>query len=177
MAWRFSTARSQPEWAAEALEATLRAAERARSQLAYEHAAYQYRAALDLLPLVPGSPVRPPDLLLDAARCEFRSGAVEEAWRTCCAAADFGRADGDGATVADAATVLRGITNSPVTGEIHALWGWWAQARELFPARSGHPRVECRDGSAAAFGNARSILLREVADGTGPEIGRKPGRR
>jgi DNA-binding CsgD family transcriptional regulator len=104
-----------------ALNATIRAAERARNQHAYEHAAYQYRAALDLLPLLPHSAIRRRDLLLDVARCEFRSGAVEDAWRSCRAAADLGRADGDAATVADAATVLRGITNSSVTGEIHAL--------------------------------------------------------
>lgn len=105
----------------EALDATLQAAERARSQLAHEHAAYQYRAARDLLPLVTDSPIRPQDLLLDAARCEFRSGAVEDAWRSCREAADLGRADEDAATVADAATVLRGIANSSVTTQMHAL--------------------------------------------------------
>jgi DNA-binding CsgD family transcriptional regulator len=101
----------------EALRVTREAATRARSQLAYEHAAFQYREALGL---ARGDAVRA-GLLLDLAWCEFRSGAVEDAWRSCRAAADLGRAAGDAAVVADAATVLRGITNSPVTTEIHAM--------------------------------------------------------
>lgn len=107
--------------ATEALDTTLRAAERAAGQLAYEHAAHQYRAARDLLPMVTDRAIRPQDLLLDAARCQFRAGAVEDAWRTCREAADLGRAEDDPATVADAATVLRGIANSSVTTETHAL--------------------------------------------------------
>ena len=107
--------------AGEALRVTREAARRARKQLAYEHAAFQYRAALGLLPLVHGSDALRAELLLDSARCEFRSGAVEDAWRSCHAAADLGRATGVAAVVADAATVLRGITNSPLTAEIHAM--------------------------------------------------------
>lgn len=103
--------------AAEALKATLEAAARARSQLAYEHAAFQYREALNL---VSGSSERA-QVLLELARCEFRSGAVEDAWRSCREAADVGRAEGDSTVVADAAIVLRGITNSPVTAQIHAM--------------------------------------------------------
>jgi tetratricopeptide (TPR) repeat protein len=105
----------------EALRVTLEAATRARNQLAYEHAAFQYRAALGLLPLLHGGDALRAQLLLDSARCEFRSGAVEDAWRSCRAAADLGRATGDAAIVADAATVLRGITNSPMTAQIHAM--------------------------------------------------------
>lgn len=103
-----------------ALEATLRAARRARRQLNYEHAAVQYREALRLLP-ISESPVRRQDLLLELARCEFRSGAVAAAWQSCLQAADLGRAAEDGATVADAATVVRGITNDPVCDEVHSL--------------------------------------------------------
>jgi DNA-binding CsgD family transcriptional regulator len=108
--------------AEEALRATLSAAQRARNQLAYEHAALQYRAALDLLPLLANPWVRRHDLLLDLARCDYRSGAVADAWKSCRAAADLGRATGDWATVADAATVLRGIVlNTPVCAEIHTM--------------------------------------------------------
>jgi DNA-binding CsgD family transcriptional regulator len=107
--------------AQEALQATLEAARRARGQLAYEHATFQYREALALLPLLPDSPVRRQDLLLDLARCEFRSGAVTEAWASCRAAADLGRAAGEGATVADAATVVRGLTHSAMCEEIHEM--------------------------------------------------------
>jgi DNA-binding CsgD family transcriptional regulator len=107
--------------AEEALRVTRAAATRARAQLAYEHAAFQYRAALDLLTLLPNGAAQQPELLLELARCEFRSGAVEEAWRSCQIAADLGRATGEGAVVADAATVLRGISNSPVTAAIHVM--------------------------------------------------------
>jgi DNA-binding CsgD family transcriptional regulator len=107
----------------DALQVTREAATRARNQLAYEHAAFQYREALRLLPLVRAGDSLRAELLLDLARCEFRSGAVENAWRSCQAAADVGRATGDAGAVADAATVLRGITNSPVTAQIHAMCG------------------------------------------------------
>jgi len=107
----------------EALRVTREAATRARNQLAYEHAAFQYREALRLLPLVRAGDSLRAEILLDSAWCEFRSGAVEDAWRSCRAAADVGRATGDAGVVADAATVLRGITNSPITAQIHAMCG------------------------------------------------------
>ncbi|MFF5233409.1 ATP-binding protein [Dactylosporangium sp. NPDC000521] len=104
---------------AEALTVTLRAAEQARARLAYEDAAYQYRAALELRPRADdGTRAR---LLLDLAGCEFRAGAVDAAWRCCQEAADLGRAAGDATVLADAATVLRGITDSSVTAQVHAL--------------------------------------------------------
>ncbi len=104
-----------------ALEMTLSAAVRARHQLAYEHAAFQYGEALTLLPLLPGDDGIRAELLLDLARCQFRSGAVELAWLSCQAAADIGRAAGDGALVADAAIVLQGVKNSPLTKQIHGM--------------------------------------------------------
>ncbi|MGH3516817.1 MAG: ATP-binding protein [Haloechinothrix sp.] len=107
--------------AQEALDVTLRAAVRAHSQLAYEHAAFQYRQALDLLPLIPAPFPSRQELLLELARCEFRTGAIAAAWQSCREAAVLARAAGDGATVADAATVVRGISNDPVCDEIHQL--------------------------------------------------------
>jgi DNA-binding CsgD family transcriptional regulator len=100
-----------------AVGATLQAASRAVSQLAYEHAAFQYRHAVAL---VDDSATRS-RLLLELARCEFRSGAVAEAWASCRAAADLGRAAGNAVTLAEAATVVRGLTNDPICAEIHAL--------------------------------------------------------
>ncbi|WP_344081249.1 ATP-binding protein [Luedemannella helvata] len=105
----------------EALAVTRQAAHRARSQLAYEHAAFQYREALTLLPLITGGAAERATLLLDAAHCALRAGAVEDAWRSCREAADVGRATAAPAIVADAAVVLRGITNSPLTAQVHAL--------------------------------------------------------
>ncbi|MFC8518920.1 ATP-binding protein [Streptomyces sp. NPDC057257] len=107
--------------ATEALTTTRAAARRAHDQLAYEHAVFQYREALKLLPLVPDGDRHRPRLLLDLAGSAFRSGAVEEAWRACREAAALGTAAGDAETVADAVTVVRGITNSPLTTELHAL--------------------------------------------------------
>jgi DNA-binding CsgD family transcriptional regulator len=104
-----------------ALTVTLQAAQRARGQLAYEHAAFQYRQALQLLPLVADAAGDRTQLLLELARCEFRSGAVDAAWQSCRAAADLGRAAGDALMVADAAVVLRDMANSPIQDELHAL--------------------------------------------------------
>jgi hypothetical protein len=103
-----------------ALEATLDAARRAAVQLAYEHAAFQYRQALALLPDVTAGPSRP-SLLVELARCEFRAGAVADAWASCRAAADQARARNDASTFADAAVVVRGLANDPVRAEVHAL--------------------------------------------------------
>lgn len=67
-----------------------------------------------------GGPSRQ-ELLVDLARCEFRSGAVADAWVSCRAAADLAKARGDAVTVADAAVVVRGLANDPVCHEVHAL--------------------------------------------------------
>lgn len=104
-----------------ALQATLRAARHANDQAAYEHAAFQYRQALNLLPLLSRTPVTRQGLLVELARCQFRSGAVADTWASCHAAADLARASGDAATVAEAALVIRGLTNDPVCDQIHAL--------------------------------------------------------
>src|SRR5205823_2532893 len=105
--------------AGEAFAMTVRAAERARDRLAYEDAAYQYRAARDLLSAT-AEDTRA-RLLLDLAGCEYRAGAVAAAWGTCREAADLGRTTRNPTVLADAATVLRGVTDSSVTAQIHAL--------------------------------------------------------
>lgn len=103
-----------------ALDVTLRAAHLATAAQAHEHAADQLRAALKLLPLVSGGPPHQ-HLLVELARCRFRSGAVAEAWAICREAADVAGARGDAATVADAAVVVRGVANDPVCAEVHGL--------------------------------------------------------
>ncbi|HET6211296.1 MAG TPA: hypothetical protein VFE14_00335, partial [Micromonosporaceae bacterium] len=115
------TLSGEPELLADALAATLRAARSAGSQLAYEQAAYQYGQALDLLPLLADPPVTRQALLLELAGCTFRAGAVADAWQTCRAAADLGRARGDAVTIAQAALIVRGLTNDPICDQIHAL--------------------------------------------------------
>lgn len=124
-----------------AMAATLRAARRARRQLAYEHAAFQLGQALELFPLLPDQTHVRADLLLELARCQFRSGAVTPAWASCQQAAELGRAAGDAALMADAATVLRGISNTavdPVCDEINAL------CRETAPLLTGDPVREAK---------------------------------
>ena len=64
-----------------AVRATLQAARQADRQLAYEHAADQFRAALALIGGA-GTAERAA-ILLELARCEVRSGAVDAAWRSC----------------------------------------------------------------------------------------------
>lgn len=69
---------------------------------------------------MPGGPSRQ-QVLVELARCEFRSGAVADAWASCRAAADLARARADATTVADAAVVVRGLAMDPVCEEVHAL--------------------------------------------------------
>jgi DNA-binding CsgD family transcriptional regulator len=116
-----ATLSADPVLLADALAATVRAAESAGRQLAYEQATRQYRQALDFLPMLAAAPVTRQALLLDLARCQFRAGAVADAWRSCQAAADVGRARGEAATVAQAALVVRGLSNDPICDQIHAL--------------------------------------------------------
>lgn len=104
-----------------ALEATLLAARRARDQLGYEHAAFQYAEALDLLTGQPGEPARAAELLVELAGCEFRAGAISDAWASCQRAADLARVNADALVLGAAAMVIRGIVNDPITDEIHAL--------------------------------------------------------
>lgn len=103
-----------------AMQATLDAAARASAQLAHEHAALQFRHALDLLPDVPEGPPRQ-SLLVELARCQFRAGAVADAWASCEAAADEARARRDARTIADAAVVVRGLSNDPIQIQVHGL--------------------------------------------------------
>lgn len=104
-----------------ALAATLLAATRARDQLGYEHAAFQYRQALNLIAQQPGELARTAELLVELAACEFRAGAVSDAWASCRRAADLARSNHNAEILGRAAMVIRGIVNDPVADEIHAL--------------------------------------------------------
>jgi DNA-binding CsgD family transcriptional regulator len=59
--------------------------------------------------------------LLAEARRQYQLGAVAQAWEACAQVAELSRLADDAATLADAATVIRAITNSAVTGRVHAL--------------------------------------------------------
>jgi DNA-binding CsgD family transcriptional regulator len=59
--------------------------------------------------------------LLAEARRQYQLGAVVQAWEACAQVAELSRLADDPATLADAATVIRAITNSAVTGRVHAL--------------------------------------------------------
>ena len=59
--------------------------------------------------------------LIAEARRQYQAGAVAQAWATCAHVAELSRLADDPATMADAATVIRTMTNSAVTGRVHAL--------------------------------------------------------
>ena len=104
-----------------AVTATLKAAERAAAQLAYEHAAYQYEQALDILPLVSAPPFPNYELTLRIAQAHYQAGKVRAAWEAASRAADQARRAGDARSMADAATIVRGLTDDEVIPEIHRL--------------------------------------------------------
>ena len=92
-----------------ALSATLAAADEAEAELAHEDAAAQLALAVGLASRVRSSPVPRRELLLRLGRCRFRAGAIDTAWDACREAAAEARTTGDWPTVAEAATVIRGI--------------------------------------------------------------------
>ena len=59
--------------------------------------------------------------LLAEARRQYQAGAVAKAWETCARIAELSRLANDPVTLADAATVIRTMTNSAITGRVHAL--------------------------------------------------------
>jgi DNA-binding CsgD family transcriptional regulator len=59
--------------------------------------------------------------LLAEARLQYQAGAVAQAWETCATVAELSRLANDPATLADAATVIRTMTNPAVNGRVHAL--------------------------------------------------------
>ncbi|WP_109509919.1 helix-turn-helix transcriptional regulator [Nocardioides speluncae] len=95
--------------------ATLRTARRARERRAWAEAAAAYEDAL----AAAGGESAP--LWLDLARARFRGGELDAAWSACLAAADLGRAEGDPTVLADAATVVVGLSGDPICDQIHEL--------------------------------------------------------
>ena len=104
-----------------ALAVTLEAAEHATTQLAYEHAAYQYEQALEILPLVSAPPFPNYELMLRIAQAHYQAGKVRAAWDAASRAADTARRAGDARSMADAATIVRGLTDDKIIPEIHRL--------------------------------------------------------
>ena len=92
-----------------ALLATLAAADEAEAELAHEDAAAQLALAVGLASLVGSPPVPRRELLLRLGRCRFRAGVIDTAWDACKEAAAEARAAADWPTVAEAATVIRGV--------------------------------------------------------------------
>ncbi len=71
------------------------------------------------------------EVLLELGECQFRSGAISDAWASCRDAAELGLAAGDAAVVADAVTVLRGVSNPSVEPVCHEINAWCRQAAPL----------------------------------------------
>jgi DNA-binding CsgD family transcriptional regulator len=125
-----------------ALTVTLAAAEHAATQLAFEHAAYQYEQALEILPLISTPSFPSYKLMLRIAQAHYRAGQVRLAWEGALRAADHARRAGDARSMADAATIVRGLTDDEIIPEIHRLS---QEARALL---GGTDRV--RDAKLAA---------------------------
>jgi len=105
----------------EALMATLEAADDAESALAHEDAAIQLALAAELASLA-GLPVAQRHALqLRLGRCRFRAGAITSAWEACRAVAADARDAGDWSTVAEAATLIRGVAAGAIAAEIDGL--------------------------------------------------------
>ena len=82
------------------------------------------------------------DLLL-RARAQYQAGAVTDAWETCARLAELSRMADDPAALADAATVIRPIHNSAVTGRVHALCvEALARLGDSDPVRSARVRAQ-----------------------------------
>jgi DNA-binding CsgD family transcriptional regulator len=94
---------------------TLRAARRAMGRRAWTEAAAHYE---DALAEAGGQSA---SIWLELARSRFRAGDFDAAWSACLAAADIGRAEGDPALIADAATVVVGLYGDPICDQIHEL--------------------------------------------------------
>jgi len=106
---------------APALEATLAAAADAEAAFAHEDAVTQLTLAMELATQVRMRGTERTALLLRLARGRFRAGAIVPAWDACRSAAAEARVAGDWATVADAATVIRGAAVGELAGEIDAV--------------------------------------------------------
>jgi DNA-binding CsgD family transcriptional regulator len=112
---------ARAEGSTEPLEAAIRAARVASARRSHAEASTLLSTAIELVDETTPSPIRKVDLLLELARSRFHAGNVALAWKACNAAADIARATGDGPVMADAAVVIRGITNSPIRAQVHAL--------------------------------------------------------
>jgi len=103
------------------IEAAIRAARVASARRDHAEASTLLCTAIELVDETAPSPIRKVDLLLELARSRFHGGNVALAWKACNAAADIARETGDGPAMGDAAVVIRGITNSPIRAQVHAL--------------------------------------------------------
>jgi tetratricopeptide (TPR) repeat protein len=87
-----------------AIEASIRAAEHAVSQLAYDDAAVLYAGAAAVLDdMADADPQRRCELLLDMANSQLRAGAIEAGRDTCRRVAEMARSLGDAELIARAA--------------------------------------------------------------------------
>lgn len=111
---------ARAEGSAEPLEAAIRAARAASARRAHAEASTLLSTAIELVDETTPSPIRKVNLLLELARSQFHAGNVALAWKACNAAADIARETGDAPAMADAAVVVRGITNSPIRAQVHA---------------------------------------------------------
>ncbi|HEX6350723.1 MAG TPA: AAA family ATPase [Candidatus Dormibacteraeota bacterium] len=135
---------------AEALAATVEAAEAAETELAFEQAAERYAEAVDLAGRSGGGRFSRAGLLLRLARCRQRAGALGPAWEASQAAGAAAREEGDARTLAEAALVVRGVFGATVARPLLTL------CREALEAQEGadpvlEARVQAQMSLAAAL--------------------------
>lgn len=114
----------RPGSPADTVAAAVRAARAATARRAYDEAAALFRTAVgfaDETDKAAAPPFRKVDLLIELARSCFHAGNLALAWEACNEAAGIARSVEDGAAMAEAALVLRGVANSPVKAQVHGL--------------------------------------------------------
>jgi tetratricopeptide (TPR) repeat protein len=114
----------------DAIEVTVRAAERAHTKLAFEQAAARYTEALDLAEQLGTDATRRLDLLLALGEVLARAGANAEARATFKAAVAAARSLDDPVRLARAALGSGGTSTTPTAGVVDAnLVDWLSEAR------------------------------------------------
>lgn len=122
------------------LESTVHRAHEATARRAHTEAVELWDRAVRLSD---ADGIRPTELLLELARSQARAGLTAAAWQTCTAVADLARSRRDAAAMADAAVVLRGISDFTLQAEIHELCiEGLALLGESDPVRSARMRAQ-----------------------------------
>ncbi|MBV1781244.1 response regulator transcription factor [Paeniglutamicibacter sp. ABSL32-1] len=101
--------------------AALQSARRASAQRDHARAAFHFTEAIAAHGRTPEPGIPLGGLHLELAGAHFHAGDVASAWRACESALALARETGNGALLADTATVLQGISDRALAARVHAL--------------------------------------------------------